>query len=324
MLDRNMNYVLGDQVISLDGTSQEICYVSHAHSDHSAALRSKKKKIIASEETIALCGRKVNTVNIPGIELLRSGHMLGSTQLRTEEDGGVFVYTGDFKLEDGLTIKGAEVPEADYLLIEGTFGSPEMVFPKKEDVWEDISEWTKEKIEKGIVIFGAYVRGKSQEIISLMNKYAGITPFVHYQVSKVSKVYNRFGAKLDFISLEDKQENLNGNFVAIMPPQYISGELVEGLQTAYGKRVYTALATGWAMKGWGSTDKVFPLSDHADFKEIIEYVERSGPRRIFCCHGNERSLSRILKEKGYDAVSVRDLRHEFPQTTLTDVSTNYK
>ncbi len=321
MLDRSMNYIIGDRAISLDGNSQQVCYVSHAHSDHSSAIRSKGKQVIASDETIALCGKDVERTAVPNITLARSGHIFGSTQLIAKEDGGVFVYTGDFKLEDGLTTKGAEIPKSDFLLIEGTFGSPEMVFPKREEIWEDIAKWTKEKLETGIVIFGTYSVGKSQEIISILNKYAGVTPFTHEKVSQISHVYKQFGVNLDFISLgKDSKEAPKGNFAAVVPQNLLTNGLVSGLESAYGKRVYTALATGWALKGWGFADRVFPLSDHADFEDIITYVEQSGARRIFCCHGNERVLARALKERGFDAMPVRDLEHKFPQLTLLDSS----
>ncbi len=325
MLDRSMNYIIGDQAISLDGNSQKVCYVSHAHSDHTSAVKAKGKEIIASEETIALCGKKVQRTNHPSIKLLRSGHIFGSTQFLSEEDGGVFVYTGDFKLEDGLTTKGAEIPKSDFLLIEGTFGSPEMVFPKREDIWEDIAKWTKEKLETGIVIFGTYSIGKSQEMISILNKYAGITPFTHERVSQVSNVYKQFGVNLDFVSLgKDSTETPKGNFAAIVPQNLLSTNLALGLEAAYGKRVYTALASGWALKGWGFADRLFPLSDHADFEDIISYVEQSGARRIYCCHGNERVLARALREKGHDAMPVRELEHKFPQLTLFDTTTEAK
>jgi Cft2 family RNA processing exonuclease len=317
MLDKSMNYLIGGQVISLDGNSQKVCYVSHAHSDHSSALRSGKKLIISSDETLALCGKTAERIAIPGIKLVNSGHVLGSTQFVAEQDGGVFVYTGDFKLEDGLTTKGAEIPKSDYLLIEGTFGSPEMVFPNREEIFSDISKWTSEKLEKGIVILGGYSIGKSQELIAILNSYANIVPFAHHRVAEIADVYNKFGIKLDYIPLlKGHPEQPNGNFVAVMPPNVITSELVVGLAKAYGKSVYTAQATGWAMAGWGFGDRTFPLSDHADFEDILKYVSQSNPRRIFCCHGNERKLARILKEKGYDALPVKELKHEYPQMTL--------
>ncbi|MFH1470240.1 MAG: hypothetical protein ABIF01_00670, partial [Candidatus Micrarchaeota archaeon] len=84
MLDRSMNYILGDHAISLDGNSQHTCYVSHAHTDHTSALKRKGKKIIASEETIALCGKNAELTSHPAIKLVRSGHILGSTQFIAE------------------------------------------------------------------------------------------------------------------------------------------------------------------------------------------------------------------------------------------------
>ncbi|MCX6778569.1 MAG: hypothetical protein NT157_06870 [Candidatus Micrarchaeota archaeon] len=109
MIDGEMNLSLGGQKISLDRAQQRICYVSHAHSDHAGAMKSKEKLIFASKETAALARRQIVPPFFDDglhVSLHNSGHILGSTQLKAEHDGRVFVYTGDFMLSDGLTTIG--------------------------------------------------------------------------------------------------------------------------------------------------------------------------------------------------------------------------
>jgi Cft2 family RNA processing exonuclease len=65
----------------------ENVFVSHAHFDH---ITKKSRKTLASKETIDLMkARGVETQKIEKelkAELLNAGHVLGSRQLRVEED----------------------------------------------------------------------------------------------------------------------------------------------------------------------------------------------------------------------------------------------
>jgi Cft2 family RNA processing exonuclease len=66
------------------------------------------------------------------------------------------------------------------------------------------------------------------------------------------------------------------------------------------------------MSGWGlmknaiyryGVDHALPLSDHADFDELLELVERVGPRKIYTTHGY-REFAETLRGKGLDAECV--------------------
>ena len=62
--------------------------------------------------------------------------------------------------------------------------------------------------------------------------------------------------------------------------------------------------TGWAIdpraKYRLGVDYAFPLSDHADYDELLEAVARVGPRRVYCTHGPESFVERLC-DAGYDA-----------------------
>ncbi len=302
--------------LSLDCARTRDCFVSHAHSDHTSALRYKNKRILASDETLALAGRgnHFERLELNGgvdFELLESGHMLGSKQLLIRENGTTFVYTGDFRLRGGLTTKEAEVRECDILLIEGTYGTPDSVFPAREEIYENIASWVKINLERGrVVLLGGYSTGKAQELIKLLNERCGLAPLVHNRIHEICSVYDDFGVKLERVPLESEEarELMGKSFAAVMPHHTVSSGMAANLGEIYGKKVVCALATGWANSRAYSVDKVFPLSDHADFKQILEYVERASPKKIFCCHGNEEALARELRKRGWDARAMDDAR----------------
>jgi len=51
---------------------------------------------------------------------------------------------------------------------------------------------------------------------------------------------------------------------------------------------------------------VFQLSDHADFGEMLDYIERAQPRKIYCCYGESEYLAKALRSEGYDAAHYEE------------------
>ena len=70
-------------------------------------------------------------------------------------------------------------------------------------------------------------------------------------------------------------------------------------------RVRTAVLTGWAVdpncRFRYQTDAAFPLSDHADFTDLVEFVKRVAPKRIFTLHGFAADFAATLRARGVEA-----------------------
>ncbi len=311
----------------------EIVYISHAHSDH---IVNTKKEILSSKETFDLINSRSNNKNrnnngdnrikenLNNVSLFPAGHMLGSTQIKIENKfGEKIVYTGDFKLRDGFTTKGADILKCDTLMIDSTFGDPDFLFPEKEEIAEDISKWIKRSLEEGVAVLGAYSLGKAQELIRLINEYTGIAPIVDSSIETGCKVYEKYGIKLERISLESPEgsdlfKNPEGsnlfkkNFVSILPFHKVDFELYKKLRKTY-KAVFCGLATGWAIK-YRYGMEAFPLSDHADFNEILTYVSQSNAKKIICKDGNASRLAYELRRKGYNATT------DYKEKSVLDLS----
>jgi len=70
-------------------------------------------------------------------------------------------------------------------------------------------------------------------------------------------------------------------------------------------RYRTALISGWAKdpdfaRLFGA-DATFDLSDHCDFDELMEVVERSGAKQVYTVHGFTEDFARSLRRKGVKA-----------------------
>jgi putative mRNA 3-end processing factor len=325
-----LSFQAGEHAVGLDAASQNT-FVSHAHLDHVPSYLHKSRRVLCSEATRDLISSRIalgdavchhHPFSLDGFRLSmpESGHILGSRQLLIEGDGSRFVYTGDLRTSDSLLFKGAQPVECDTLLVESTYGLPRFRFPPREEVYGEISRWVKNELEGGCVVLGGYPVGKAQELVKTLNEYLGITPLVSSGIAKVCEAYVKHGLKLDFIPSDSAGESgaVNGSFVAVLPHNKVNSSLASGLSRQYGKKISTALATGWASnRSWGfDVDRVFCLSDHCDFYQLMDFALATGARRIFTNHGYSREFASELAKLGKSAVAVEDIRPARGQQTL--------
>src|SRR5206468_3724557 len=109
-----------------------LAFVSHAHADHvglhdqiiatpaTAAMMRLRAQV--SSRFRALEFRERFRLGEASVTLYPAGHILGSAQILVEFRGRRLLYSGDFKLRSGRSTEAAEVPEADVLIMETTFG----------------------------------------------------------------------------------------------------------------------------------------------------------------------------------------------------------
>jgi len=86
-----------------------------------------------------------------------------------------------------------------------------------------------------------------------------------------------------------------------------------------------AILTGWAMdpgaKHHYGVDQVIPLSDHADFSELIQYVKKAQPEKIYTVHGFTEFV-KFLREEGFDAEPLKE-SSKVSTTFSKELLTNY-
>lgn len=281
--------------IGLDSPAGDLPFLSHAHSDHTSGLR-RKKEMISSPETLELAKMKAKRVLAKGTKLIDAGHILGSRQLVAECDGEKTVYTGDISLKPNILGFAAEIPECDRLIMEATYGDPSYVFPDYESVVDDVFRWVRENDSRNIII-GAYNLGKAQEIVKMMNE-CGIAPVITGKAEHFCSVYDKYGVHLDrvVVGSDEAEEVMSKRFVAVVPMNRAKRYFAHRLSEAFERDTVCAVATGWALHCRFNVDAAFPLSDHADFNDLVHFVERSGAKDVeFFCGDGSRVLSAARK-----------------------------
>jgi len=297
-------FIDGVAIDTRRGRAPGTAFITHGHSDHVAIGKGTKylfshatKDIIeaksgALEGSSALrFGEKIKIADATA-SLHNSGHILGSAQVLVENGQRVAV-TSDFKLQDSIIQRGAEILPCDILVIESTFGLPCYDFAPREQVYEEIGKWVKEKSRSGFVVLAGYALGKAQELTAIVNKYAGIAPLVHESIARNNRVYEQHGAKLGgFIEL---QNNLNDSSVLIMPPSLVNHNVQQVLEFSLRKKIFSGFATGWTFKS--SYDKIFQLSDHADFGQLMRYVQEAKPKLVLTTHGFDKEFASYVQRR---------------------------
>lgn len=293
--------------------SQPAAVISHAHSDHSR----RHGMTIATEATHRLLAERRQSaktaVVLPygqphrfgdaTITLYPAGHVLGSAQVLVEQDGHRLLYSGDLKLRRSLTAEPAEVPGADTLVVESTYGRPQYCFPPSEEVIGRMEQFCREAIAADETpILYAYSLGKSQEVLAALG-HAGLPLTVHAAIDAVCRVYAACGQSLPPYELFAPGDQRGR--VLLLPPQAQRSAAVAAIE-----RQRSACVTGWAVDRGAiyrfRCDAAFPLSDHASHAELIEYVERVNPARVYTVHGFAGDLARDLRRRGLDAYSLTE------------------
>ena len=74
------------------------------------------------------------------------------------------------------------------------------------------------------------------------------------------------------------------------------------------KRRRIVYLSGWAMREASRSDfdadVLLPMSDHADFPELLRHVTEVAPERVVTLHGYARDFARILEGRGISAEAL--------------------
>ena len=258
--------------------------VSHAHSDH-VPHRIGGVPIVCSDETYSLMALRRKSLcrdTSDEVVLVEAGHVPGSRMALLGRDATV-LYTGDFCTRRKNHMAPAEPRPCDVLVMETTYGKEGYEFPDHEEVIGAISDWVDSTLASGrSVALLAYPLGKAQE---LAYELRGRPMRMQRSICENNRVLAEHGLELPTCGLEDARHG--------QPCMYITSGL--GKESALVARLVkdgakTASFSGWSVNRFAGrasqrTDEEFPLSDHCDYNELLEFVRLCDPGRVLTTHG---------------------------------------
>jgi putative mRNA 3-end processing factor len=290
--------------------------ISHAHSDHA---RFGSNHYLCHRFTEPILKHRLGEgtyqtvewgettmINGVNVSLYPAGHIIGSSQVRIEYNGEVWVFTGDFKVEnDGLS--GAFEPiKCNVFITESTFGLPIYKWKKQAVVYNDIQNWVRanQEADKASVII-AYSLGKSQRVIEAVSEITDDI-YAHGAVYNMQQTLINAGHSLHSVKRveADIPKSAYRKAVIIAP----SG--AEGLPWIKRFTPFSlAICSGW-MQVRGNArrknaDRGFVLSDHADWDGLNWTVKETEAEKVFVTHGFQSAFSKYLDESGIPAAEVK-------------------
>lgn len=281
---------------------QARAFISHAHTDHMA----RHEYALCTPATAALYQLRLGKRPIRelpyrtptlwgGLRLTTypAGHCLGSAMLLAEDGQRTLLYTGDFKLADSATAEPAELPHAEILVIESTYGDPACRHPPRAEAIEQLCHLVAQILKRRRVpVVEAYALGKAQEVTRILAD-AGFTVLQHPAAFQITQVYEAFGVAVGC-----------GGCSAGLPAPGTVWVVPPRAGRHLGNGQVRIAVTGWAVdpriRSRLGADFAVPLSDHADYDDLVEAVRQVQPRKVYCTHGPVCFVER-LRHAGYDA-----------------------
>jgi putative mRNA 3-end processing factor len=292
----NLGAVLLGKHVACDAyeEARPIRVVTHAHADHMMGLGKSLKNCEAVVMTPgtrdlidALKGPRFLTKgNVKTLDygetftyeneqltLHYADHILGTAQVLVEDkEEARMLYTSDFRFSR------TPVVEADILVIEATYGDPFRVRPFGMMAEGILVSLVEQGLKRGpVYVFGYH--GKLQKMMRILYEAKVKTPFiVPEKIYRVSKVCERHGMKLGRNLLpfegERAQSMLGQQDSCVVFYHSYSRKKVGG-------EALRIIASGWQFgkpcRRVGEGEYMVALSDHSDFNELLQYVERCNP-----------------------------------------------
>ncbi len=299
--------------------------ITHAHADHArtghghylasaksaGVLRSRlgqiKLQTVAYGEVIEHRGVRVS--------LHPAGHVLGSSQVRVEHGGRVWVASGDYFAsgaadDHNLTCDPFEPIRCDCFITESTFGLPVYRWRPQREVYAAINAWWSANAEAGRAsLLMGYSFGKAQRLLAGLDERIGPI-VVHAAVEPLNRAYRAEGVRLpatQLISEVGDKASLR-RAIAIGPPS-VQGSSWARAFTVGGVEASDAFASGWMqLRGARrryAVDRGFVMSDHADWPGLQRAIAATGAERVIVTHGYEAVMVRWLEQQGLQAGSFR-------------------
>ena len=297
-------------------TPRSRCVVSHGHSDHIEA----HGEIIATPETARILAHRLaaftgdahllpygEPFDLPAtgdtpparVTFSPAGHCLGAAQTLIEVGNTRICYTGDFKLRPNVAAETGVVVPCDVLIMECTFGEPRYAFPPDEQIHADLQTEIEAAYAAGEVpVVLGYALGKGQEALHLLTGW-GYPVMCHGSTYNLAQLYEACGVQFPGPYSRYVRGQVADN-VLLAPPSVRKHAMLRALAP-----VRTILLTGWALHPgafniYRDVGRVLPLSDHADYPDLLRTVTESGAKTVYTVHGGPK-FAADLQGRGVDA-----------------------
>jgi putative mRNA 3-end processing factor len=291
--------------------------VTHGHGDHA---RPGSQLYLTANDGVPLVQERVGSdARVDGIDygtelsfgnvhvsLHPAGHILGSAQVRIEQNGEVCVVSGDYKTAADPTCRRFEPIRCHTFITESTFALPIYRWRPASEIFDDVHAWWRRNQERGrtSVVF-AYALGKAQHLLAGLDPSIGPI-LVHGAVDRFLAHYSQAGVALPPTerATTENARATRGRALVVAPPSAANTPWMK----KFGE-VSLAMASGWMQirgpRRRRALDAGFALSDHADWNGLLDSISATGAQEVWATHGYSGVLVRWLTEHGIEARAIK-------------------
>jgi putative mRNA 3-end processing factor len=291
--------------------------ITHGHGDHLRHGSARyilarpgagiaRQRLGGDRELQAVEYRAPMSLGSTTVSLHPAGHILGSSQIRIENEGRVWVVSGDYKRQPDPTCAPFEPVECDVFISEATFALPVYRWPDTPRVVGEIHRWWIANRERGIAsVLFCYALGKAQRVLAELRAFTDEPVYAHGAVDSLTGVYRRAGVSMLPTLPVGTDRKTDFREAMILAPPSAAGT---PWMRRFGDHA-TGFCSGW-MRVRGDRrrrgyDRGFVISDHADWPALIETCTASRAKRILLTHGYSDALTRYFNEKGVEASALK-------------------
>ncbi|MCX6139440.1 MAG: ligase-associated DNA damage response exonuclease [Candidatus Kapabacteria bacterium] len=292
--------------------SVERAVITHAHSDHA---RPGMKHYLAHRDTVPLLhhriARSISTQSVEygevimmravAVSLFPAGHMIGSSQIRVEADGEVWVVSGDYKRQPDPYAAPFHPLRCHTFITESTFGLPIYHWPSDEIVVDDILRWHAANASCGVAsAVQVYSLGKAQRLIGLLARHLPLTvsPAIH-AANECLRAAGIAVAETSVLSNATSQGMLLRGLILASGPNDL-----RDIPAARATGVDMAFASGWTATEPGRRRNAgagFVMSDHVDWDDLHRTIDETQAEHVIVTHGFSAEVVQYLREQGRSA-----------------------
>ena len=289
--------------------------ITHAHSDHA---RVGHGDYLASKDSEGVLRVRLGDIQLQTLKygerivhngvtvsLHPAGHVLGSSQVRLEHGGQVWVASGDYKVAPDPTCAPFEPVRCDVFITESTFGLPIYRWCDDAELFAQVNTWWARNVEhQRASVLTCYSFGKAQRVLAGVDSSIGPI-IVHGAVEPLNRAYREAGVQLpqtESVMHMKNRADIKRSLV-VCPPSAAASPWMR----RFGADAQVAFASGWMQvrgnRRRGGYDRGFVLSDHADWPGLLKAIGATGAQRVIVTHGNSQAIVRFLIEQGLRAES---------------------
>lgn len=283
-------------------------FISHAHYDHARAFDFPVQKKYSTRETKeiyesdnskkignwqeARVGRRLKLGEVE-VEAHNAGHVLGSAQYEIITPEGTVVYASHLNFQDTLLLRAADVVPCDLLVMEAPYASSPASNPtERQLVIAGIVKWALKCVEQNRVpLFETDAIGNAQELVRVFNTWTKMPVIVHPRIARINRVYEGSGVGLQYLdaSTEEAVRMIQKSECIVIVPKRFDTSRYGNFRTAY--------VSSSPPKVTAEGSEFFHLSDEADHKQLLEYVQEARPKAVLTIYGASGLLAEMVSKR---------------------------